>query len=53
MDTLSGVQSVAVNRHQVAVDYDTTGTDRERIKKEIEKRGYVVTNIRTDGHGQA
>ncbi|MGI5936576.1 MAG: heavy-metal-associated domain-containing protein [Oscillospiraceae bacterium] len=51
LDSLKGVQSVAVSGNQVAVDYDTTGVDRDRIREKLENLGYAVMNVRTENHG--
>lgn len=44
LDQLPGVSSVSVNLEEgkVAVDYDTTGTNIDKIKKVITEEGYEV-----------
>lgn len=44
LDTLPGVSSVSVNdsSNHVAVDFDSTGIQSGRIKKQLEKMGYEV-----------
>lgn len=50
LDTLSGVSSVSVsNDGRVAVDFDTTGTQRDCIEKQLADMGYQVLNAKTDG----
>lgn len=48
LDSLPGVLSVSVNdvTGSVAVDYNTTGTQRTRIQKQLEKSGYEIHHIR-------
>ena len=52
LDTLPGVLSVSVSDSsgRVAVDYDTTGVQAERIKKRLEKMGYQIVDSQTDEH---
>ena len=52
LDKLSGVISVSVNENaeSVAVDFDTTGVEQERIKREIEKLGYDITDMKFENH---
>ena len=46
LDALPGVLSVSINDGSgcVAVDYDDTGSDGGRIKKQLQKLGYEVLN---------
>ncbi|SMC57710.1 heavy-metal-associated domain-containing protein [Papillibacter cinnamivorans] len=41
LSLLPGVKTVSVNResHQLAVDFDSTGSDREQIEKTLGKLG--------------
>ena len=49
LDTLPGVLSVTVsNDGRVAVDFDTTGTQRDRIEKQLADMGYQVLDSETD-----
>ncbi|MPL95178.1 hypothetical protein SDC9_41347 [bioreactor metagenome] len=52
LDTLHGVLSVSVNERteRIAVDFDTTGTEQERIQKRIEKLGYHVSEVQFENH---
>lgn len=52
LDGLHGVLSVSVSEktNSVAVDYDTTGENHERIQKKINDLGYGVLNVRLDQH---
>lgn len=52
LGTLTGVLSVSINEQteSIAVDFDTTGVDRERIQKKIEKLGYDVLDARFENH---
>lgn len=52
IDMLPGVSSVSVNTRSdfVAVDFDTTGVQRDQIKKQMEKLGYAVVDAKSDGH---
>ena len=52
LDQLHGVISVSVNENaeSVAVDFDTTGVEQERIKTEIVKLGYDITDIKFENH---
>lgn len=52
LDTLSGVISVSVSEktNSVAVDYDTTGENCEKIQKKIKDLGYGVLDFRLDQH---
>ena len=48
LDTLPGVLSVSVGGGRVAVDFDTTGTQRDRIEKQLADMGYQVLDSETD-----
>ena len=52
LDTLPGVRSVSISdsSNRVAVDFDTTGVQPDRIRKQLEKMGYQILNSKTDGH---
>ncbi len=52
LDTLHGVMSVSVSEKtgSIAVDYDTSGENCERIQKKIKDLGYAVTSVKLDGH---
>lgn len=52
LDTLPGVISVSVNKieNRVAVDFDTTGTSQERIRKKVDDLGFTVTKERFENH---
>ncbi len=52
LDTLRGVISVSVSEktNSVAVDYDTTGENCERIRAKIKDLGYGVLDINLDQH---
>ena len=52
LDALPGVLSVSVGSSpdRVAVDFDTTGIQADRIGKQLEKMGYQILNSRTDSH---
>ena len=52
LDTLPGVLSVSVDgaSGRVAVDFDTTGVQGDRIRKQLEKMGYTILSSQTDGH---
>jgi copper chaperone CopZ len=49
---LKGVLSVSVSDESgsVAVDFDTTGAETDRIQAEIEKLGYEVLDVRLENH---
>ena len=44
LDALPGVSSVSVNErtNHVAVDFDNTGVQSDRIKKQLEKSGFKI-----------
>ena len=49
LDTLPGVSSVSVsNDGRIAVDFDTTGRQRDRIEKQLADMGYQVLDSETD-----
>lgn len=52
LDTLPGVTSVSFSDRtgQVAVDFDPSGTGRDRIQTQLENMGYAVREIRQDAH---
>jgi copper chaperone CopZ len=52
LDALRGVISVAVNErdNRVAVDFDTTGENRDHLRETIERLGYTVTDTQLDKH---
>lgn len=52
LDTLPGVLSVSISdgTDRVAVDFDTTGVQRNRIEMQLEKMGYQILDSQTDGH---
>lgn len=52
LDTFPGVTSVSVNdqTETIAVDFDTTAVQEERLQKRIEKLGYEITHIRLDNN---
>lgn len=50
LDTFQGVTSVSVNdkTETIAVDFDTTAVQAERIQKRIEQLGYGIMHTRLD-----
>ncbi|NLJ30573.1 MAG: cation transporter [Clostridiales bacterium] len=52
LNTLPGVLSVSVNREngRVAVDYDTTGTTRGRIRRQLDEMGLSVSEEQLENH---
>ena len=52
LDSIHGVISVSVNltSNKVAVDYDSTGTNSEKLKEEIQKSGFEAQLIADDNH---
>ena len=52
LDTLPGVRSVSISgsSNRVAVDFDTTGVQPDRIRKRLEAMGYQVLHSETDDH---
>lgn len=51
LDTLPGVFSVSVSDRSncVAVDFDTTGTQSDRIEKQLKKMGYEILDSKSGG----
>lgn len=51
-DALPGVLSVSISdsTNRVAVDFDTTGVQTDRIGKRLEKMGYQILDSKTDDH---
>lgn len=49
---IPGVLSVSVSRgnSRVAVDFDTTGANRDRIRNELSDLGFSVTEEQFDNH---
>lgn len=52
LDSIPGVLSVSVSRgHEtVAVDYDTTGTDPDQLRKELDGCGCAVADEQVQNH---
>lgn len=52
LDTLPGVYSVSISgsSNRVAVDFDTTGVQPERIEKQLEKMGCQILGSKTEDH---
>ena len=52
LDRFHGVSSVSIDiqNKYVAVDFDTTGIEPERIQNKIEKLGFDVLNVRLENH---
>ena len=52
LDTLPGVLSVSISddSKRVAVDFDTTGVQTDRIGKRLEKMGYQIRDTKTENH---
>ena len=50
LDALPGVASVSVNAetNQVAVDFDSTGVQSDRIQSKLEKAGYTIVESKSD-----
>ena len=48
LNTLPGVSSVSVNEetNHASVDFDTTGIQIDRIKKQLEKSGYEILDTK-------
>lgn len=48
LDALPGVLSVSVNdsSNHVAVDFDSTGVQGDRIQKQLEKSGYEILDTK-------
>lgn len=49
---LPGVFSVSISdsSDRVAVDYDTTGVQSDRIKRQLERMGYEILDSESDNH---
>ena len=47
---LGGVTSVSVSEHEIAVDFDTSGIDCDRINKKISKLGFNVSDESNQNH---
>ncbi len=52
LDTLPGVISVSVNKieNRVAVDFDTTGTSQDQIRRKVDSLGFTVTGEHFENH---
>lgn len=52
LDTFPGVTSVSVNdkTESIAVDFDTTAVQQERLQKRIENLGYDIIHTRLDNN---
>lgn len=52
LDALPGVLSVSISgsSNRVAVDFDTTGVQSDRIQKWLENMGYQILDSKTDNH---
>jgi Copper chaperone len=52
IDAIHGVVSVSVNTHdkKVAIDYDSTGTDGEKITEKIKELGFTPHITDTQEH---
>lgn len=50
LDVFPGVISVSISDSSncVAVDFDTTGVQSERIEKQLEKMGYQIIDCKMD-----
>lgn len=48
LDKLPGVSSVSVNKrtNHVAIDFDNTGVQSDRIQKQLEKSGFEILDTR-------
>lgn len=48
LDKLPGVSSVSVNErtNHVAIDFDNTGVQSDRIQKQLEKSGFEILDTR-------
>ena len=48
LDKLPGVSSVSVNErtNHVAIDFDNTGIQSDRIQKQLEKSGFEILDTR-------
>lgn len=52
ISALPGVLSVSVNDETdtVAVDFDTTGIQQEKLQKHMEELGYKIADTRLENH---
>ena len=52
LDTLPGVLSVSISddSKRVAVDFDTTGVQSDRIGRQLEKMGCEIMDSKTEDH---
>lgn len=50
LSALQGVSSISVGEKGIAVDYDPSGVERERIQRKIEKLGYAVSEVYSEDH---
>ncbi len=52
LDTFPGVISVSVNaeKNNVAVDFDSSGVNTEKLAKRLEKLGYEIVSQKTEEH---
>lgn len=52
LDLIPGVTSVSVgdSAKTIAVDFDTSGVQRDQIKRKIEKMGYAVVDFKLENH---
>lgn len=52
VNTIPGVISVSVSREngRVAVDYDTTGANRDRIRKKLDEMGLPISDEQFENH---
>lgn len=52
IDQIPGVISVSVNRldDKVAVDFDTSGTNQDKIREELTNLGFSITGEHFENH---
>lgn len=52
IDKIPGVISVSVNRldDKVAVDFDTSGTNQDKIREELTNLGFSITGEHFENH---
>ena len=52
LDAFRGVISVSANNEtgRVAVDFDTTGVNKEEIEKKLQKLGYSISDSKFENH---
>lgn len=52
LDTLPGVISVSVNamENRIAVDFDTTGTNQDQLRKKLDGLGFTVSGEQFENH---